>query len=158
MSRLTIMQGLPGSGKSTAALVLAQQSLEKGLSCVILSTDQFFMKDGVYCFDGSKIPQAHQDNQARAAQACQRHIDHIIIDNTNMQRWEAKPYVKIALGCNYAIDFAYPLTPWAQDATECYRLCKHGVPLDSIRGMLSRMQVLTVESCMEAKAPWEKAA
>lgn len=55
---LYIMRGVPGSGKSTLANQLAE-----GDESRILSTDQFFMKDGTYQFDGKMLGKAHEWNQ-----------------------------------------------------------------------------------------------
>jgi len=51
---LIIMRGLPGSGKSTKAKLFAG---EKGL---IYSTDDFFIIDGKYIYDPTKIVEYHQ--------------------------------------------------------------------------------------------------
>ena len=50
--KLVILVGLPGSGKSTKAKELA------GTEGIILSTDEFFMKDGEYQFDFTKCSDA----------------------------------------------------------------------------------------------------
>ena len=52
MKNLYIIRGLPGSGKSTIAKSL-------GKSWQIFEADQFFMKNGKYEFDGSKLKDAH---------------------------------------------------------------------------------------------------
>ncbi len=46
MKELFLLRGLPGSGKSTLAKSLSDSHIE---------ADMFFMKDGEYKFDGSKI-------------------------------------------------------------------------------------------------------
>jgi adenylate kinase family enzyme len=45
-----LVRGIPGSGKSTFA---------KSLGGTHFETDQFFMVDGKYNFDGSKLKEAH---------------------------------------------------------------------------------------------------
>uniref|UniRef100_A0A8C9YUW6 NEDD4 binding protein 2-like 2 n=1 Tax=Sander lucioperca TaxID=283035 RepID=A0A8C9YUW6_SANLU len=42
----------------------------------------------------------------------------IIIDNTNTQAWEMKPYVKMALERGYKVDFCEPDTSWKFDPYE----------------------------------------
>jgi NEDD4-binding protein 2 len=148
MKRVTIMRGVPGSGKSTKAATLG------GL---VLSTDDFFMKDGKYVFDGRLIGQAHVWNQGRCEGAMQSGVEHVIIDNTNTQAWEAKPYCLLAERFGFQVEFVTADTPWAFDADECFKRNSHGVPLEAIKGMLSRFQpTLTVEGCLKSKAPWEK--
>ena len=46
---LYILRGIPGSGKTTHAKRLA------GTNGVIISADDYFMRDGEYCFDASKF-------------------------------------------------------------------------------------------------------
>jgi adenylate kinase family enzyme len=50
------MRGIPGSGKSTTAKKLA------GETGKIHSTDNYFMVDGEYKFDPSKIREYHEAN------------------------------------------------------------------------------------------------
>ena len=151
---LTVMRGVPGSGKSTLAKVLANVP---GVDpAPVFSTDDLFMVDGEYRFDGSKLGANHAANLRRAEAAMEAGTPHVIVDNTMTQAWEAREYVKAALQRGYRIQFVEPHTPWARDAAECARLNTHGVPLPAIQGMLSRWESdLTVEGCLAAKAPWE---
>lgn len=151
---LTVMRGVPGSGKSTLAKVLANVP---GVDpAPVFSTDDLFMVDGEYRFDGSKLGAFHAANLRRASEAMEAGTPHVIIDNTMTQAWEAREYVKAALARGYRIQFVEPHTPWARDAVECARLNTHGVPLPAIQGMLARWESdLTVEGCLAAKAPWE---
>jgi NEDD4-binding protein 2 len=96
---LILMRGVSGSGKSTYA-----KRIQEERGGVIYSTDDFFMKDGEYQFDGSQIGRNHERNQQRTAEAMRMGINLIIIDNTNTQRWEMKPYVQMADEHNYTIE------------------------------------------------------
>ncbi|KAJ3190470.1 hypothetical protein HDU85_000768 [Gaertneriomyces sp. JEL0708] len=72
---LYILRGVPGSGKSTLAKSIAAR--EGGQ---IYSTDDFFIDDdGVYCFDASRIGDAHRWNQERAIVAMGRSVNPVII-------------------------------------------------------------------------------
>jgi len=51
MKELLLLRGLPGSGKSTLAKLLGGEHIE---------ADMYFMKDGEYHFDGSKLKIAHE--------------------------------------------------------------------------------------------------
>jgi predicted kinase len=152
---LTIMRGIPGSGKSTLAVVLANVP---GVDAApVYSTDDFFMIEGVYRFDPSKLGANHGANLARTVSAMEAEIPHVIVDNTMTQAWEAREYVRAAVRLGYAVQFIEPRTPWARDAAECARRNSHGVPEASIVAMLARWEDdLTVEKCLAAKAPWEK--
>ena len=50
MSKLTIVRGLPGSGKSTY--------VKRHFNCLHLENDMFFVKDGKYDWDGHKVDYA----------------------------------------------------------------------------------------------------
>lgn len=97
------MRGVSGSGKSTLAQKLSQE-----LGGVIFSTDDFFMKDGKYFFDAKQIGQNHQKNKERTEQAMMRGVSPIIIDNTNTQAWEMKPYVIMAKKYEYKVEIRQP--------------------------------------------------
>lgn len=96
---LYLMRGVSGSGKSTVA---------KRLGGTIFSTDDFFMKDGKYEFDPSQIKINHEKNQARAEEAMKNGISPIVIDNTNTQAWEMKPYVLAAHRHGYEVKIVQP--------------------------------------------------
>lgn len=150
MKRLIVMQGVSGSGKSTLAREIAG---EKG---VIFSTDDYFIEDGVYTFSPRKLGAAHQWNQSRASEAMKQEHPLVIIDNTNTQAWEVRPYIEAAQEYGYQVEFHRPDTPWSQDAVVLAEKNTHGVPLEAIKRMLSRMETLTVEKCLKSRAPWEK--
>lgn len=148
MKKLTMMRGLPGSGKSFVASMLGG---------VVYSTDDFFMRDGQYVFDGKQLSQAHARNQLRAEIAMWDGVGHLVIDNTNTQAWECQPYVRVACDRGYEVEFVEPQTPWAWDAEECARRNEHGVPLPVIQAMLSRYEKsLTVGMCLAARRPWRR--
>jgi predicted kinase len=88
------MQGLPGSGKSTMAKMIADK-----VEGIIFSTDDFWYQggNGLYDFDVDKLRQAHLWNQRRTIKEMQAEDSaDIIIDNTNITRKEALPYIVMA--------------------------------------------------------------
>ncbi|XP_048387390.1 NEDD4-binding protein 2 isoform X2 [Stegostoma tigrinum] len=105
---LILMRGPPGSGKSTLARMLVQQ----GPNGIIFSTDEYFCRNGRYQFDSSLIGKAHEWNQKRAREAMEKGYSPIIIDNTNTQAWEMKPYIAMAMKQNYNVVFREPDTWW----------------------------------------------
>lgn len=152
---LTIMRGVPGSGKSTLARALAD--VPGVTPAPVFSTDDFFMVDGVYRFDPSRLGANHAANLARTVAALEASAPHVIVDNTMTQGWEAREYCRAAVRLGYAVQFIEPRTPWARDASECARRNTHGVPEAAIVGMLARWEPdLTVEACLSALAPWER--
>jgi predicted kinase len=50
MPKLTIIRGLPGSGKSTHA---------KSLGCFFVETDMYYMRDGIYEWTQEKVTPSH---------------------------------------------------------------------------------------------------
>ena len=86
---LVLIRGLPGSGKTTMARVLALVGYEHH------EADQYFERAGVYTFNAAELPKAHawcldraQDSMARGA-SC-------VVANTFTRRWEMQPYLAAA--------------------------------------------------------------
>lgn len=97
--RMYIMQGFPGSGKSTVAKMLA--STVEG--SVIRSTDDQFMVDGVYKFDQAKIGGYHMHNVFLVEKDCKAVVPLIIVDNTNIKQRDANPYIALARKYGYSV-------------------------------------------------------
>jgi predicted kinase len=100
---LILMQGAPGSGKSTMARLIARGL---GSNAVILSTDEYWeADDGIYDFDVELLGAAHLWNQRRAAAIMSgtRESQVTIIDNTNIHRRDVVPYVGLAQVYGYDI-------------------------------------------------------
>lgn len=148
---LIIMRGISGSGKSTKA---------KSFGGNVYSTDDFFMENEEYKFDPSKIVEAHGWNQNRVKEAMSSGETPIVVDNTNTQKWEAKPYVLMAKEFGYAVKVEESDTPWRFDAEELSKRNVHGVPKPAIQGMVDRYDKTNwnedIDSIGAAKAPWEK--
>ncbi|MCJ8740362.1 hypothetical protein PDJAM_G00058070 [Pangasius djambal] len=111
---LILMRGVPGSGKST----LARQISASGPSGLILSTDDYFYQKDGYHFEPTLLGAAHDWNQNRAKKAMLNGHTPVIIDNTNVQAWEMKPYVRVALETGYRVEFVEPDSSWKRDPVE----------------------------------------
>jgi len=136
---LVIMQGVPGSGKSTLARdQLAPLLRVLGHQVVICSTDDLFIVDGAYRFDRFKLHDNHRLNQERARLALEAG-QFVIVDNTNVECWQVRPYVAVAVQGSLPVSF--------HRATGAYPNV-HGVPLDSVQHLRTRLQTLTVASVM----------
>ncbi len=112
---LVILRGISGSGKSTLSKEIQSHSTEYGARAIICSADDYFMRNGVYEFDNSKLSAAHSwsfngeihisyllavvlnRSQRRCQYALIQGFSPILVDNTNTQKWEAKPYVEMAV-------------------------------------------------------------
>ena len=95
MSKLYIVRGVPGSGKSTY--------VKEHLSEIWhLETDKFFYKNGKYEFDISKIKEAHHFTQRLAEQIMETGAD-LVVSNTFTQLWEMQPYLDMASKYGYSV-------------------------------------------------------
>ncbi|NXA26399.1 N4BP2 protein, partial [Ibidorhyncha struthersii] len=153
---LVLLRGVPGSGKS----YLARTLLEDNPGGIILSTDDYFYKHGQYHYDPDCLGEAHDWNRKRAKEAFEMRISPIIIDNTNIQAWEMKPYVTLAQQFKYKVMFREPDTWWKFKPKELERRNIHGVSKEKIKRMLERYErCLTVSSILDSSVPdkWETA-
>ena len=154
-----INRAVPGSGKTTIARCITQALQSAGLQVVNHSTDEFFMYDGRYCFDISKLHEYHQQNLKNFIADLQRGTDVVICDNTNLQPWQTAPYTDNARKYGYRIIFlnltprelhkhvqAQMVTPEKPDA--------HGVPEDRLAEFIEDFN--TYNSLLDKKAPIDK--
>lgn len=140
-----IMRGIPGSGKSTRAKELAPPAF-------ICSADDYFMKDGVYTFVQHEIGKAHQACLKKFVDAI--HANHkaimdgdfwadfdIVVDNTNLRRWEYETYEKIAHIAGMVVEFHEFVPPRDSTLGDYVRLCAsrnaHGVSPNQCMRMAS---------------------
>lgn len=135
MKLAIIMRGVPGSGKSTMARQLAQ--LLGYNDDVIHSTDNYFIVNGEYQFDPSKIRENHTKNFEAFKADCEEGLDVVICDNTNTQKWEYERYVSVARDNGYAV--ALISTPMLS-VEESFERNTHEVPRESIQAMISRWE------------------
>lgn len=84
---LLIIRGLPGSGKSTLARTLRDRDHYEA--------DQYFMRDGVYCFDKTKLGMAHYRCKEMAF-ASLLEGRKVVVANTFVSLREIEPYVRMA--------------------------------------------------------------
>lgn len=93
---MILIRGLPGSGKSTLAKAFEKDGYKH------FETDQFFMKDGVYSFNGGQLMEAHAWTRKQVEEAMKDGED-VVISNTFTQHWEMKPYRDLASKHDYNV-------------------------------------------------------
>jgi len=90
---LTLIRGLPGSGKTTLAQKLLNRCSNNALH---VEADMFFVdQGGQYHFDAAQLPQAHNWCQLQCERALQEKRS-VIVANTFIKQWEIKPYRQLA--------------------------------------------------------------
>jgi predicted kinase len=97
LAAVFILRGIPGSGKSTFAARWGKVYSNSGLKVRIFSADNYFMRKGVYKFDGAKLGAAHRKCLRDFAECLRlKRANIYIVDNTNITAVEAAPYVALA--------------------------------------------------------------
>ena len=95
MKTCVLVRGISGAGKST----FVQECF--GRFCN-LEADMYFMKDGEYLFEPSKLRQAHSWCQSEAERQMKFGYD-IVVSNTFTTEWEMKPYLNLAEKYGYTV-------------------------------------------------------
>ena len=152
--KLILMRGVSGSGKST----LAEKIRSEQENSVIVSTDHYFMVDGQYQFDPNKLAEYHAANVNRTETLMVEKCPCVIVDNTNTQAWEMKPYVELALKHGYSVEIRMP------DAVDFNELMRRqslrqdqnkALPPSVVQRMIDRFQHnVTVQTIMQSKQPF----
>lgn len=155
---LIIMRGIPGSGKSTAAKKLVSNG-------VIHSTDTLIEKSGNYSNffkrmiesgDWTALIKMHNQNYLNAEESMMKGISPVIIDNTNIKKFESQKYIKRALELGYSDDNIrfVDIGTNGLSAEELAKRNTHNVGLDTIKRMISSYKSvgpLTIRNIMEGK-------
>ena len=126
---VVIMNGVPGTGKSSVTKKLAEILLEEKISVSQHCTDSKFIIDGKYKFDGKLLNTHHAENFAEfSASLAQVRI----CDNTNLIYHHSKRYVDESRG-----SLVFMLSTHPADATVLAKRNVHGVDVTKIQQMLT---------------------
>ena len=131
MTTLYLIRGIPGSGKTTLAVNLCMSMKHPP---VLLEADKYFINaSGVYEFDPSKLPEAHNYCYSRAMENLIEGRD-VIVSNTSTTEKEVQRYQKLAeeLGVNF-VSLIVENRHGGKNV--------HGVPEDKIQQMKNRFSI-----------------
>jgi predicted kinase len=124
MKELFLLRGLPGSGKSTLAKMICSQHVE---------ADMFFMQDGEYKFDATKLKEAHAWCQGRTESWMEKRYN-VVVSNTFTQEWEMEAYYTLAKKYGYRIHSIV-----VENRHE--GINEHNVPVDKLEQMKNRFEI-----------------
>jgi hypothetical protein len=119
-SRLFLIRGVPGSGKTTYAKTLGVADHYEA--------DMWFEQNGGY--DPSKIKQAHEWCRQKAVAAMRDKRD-VVVANTFTRLWEMKPYKDAATQLGVTVFEKVMNGEWEN---------VHGVPAGKVRQMRERFE------------------
>jgi len=131
---LTLVRGLPGSGKSTFANIITNKFS-------ICEADKFFYdKEGNYNFDATKLREAHKwcrdevEIRMKDNQLNPQYYPEIVVSNTFTQEWEMEAYFGLANQYGYKV-FTIIVENRHGGVNE------HGVPAEKLEQMKNRFEV-----------------
>ncbi|XP_023173126.2 uncharacterized protein LOC111600974 isoform X2 [Drosophila hydei] len=144
---MIIMRGPAGSGKSTMAKSILNQIHildQYPITDFVYSSDDYFLTANGYEFNPNFLPEAHEWNKERVKRKAAAGWSPIIVDNTNIMKWEMQPYVQIAVQHGYIVELLEPQTSWSKSATKLAQKNVHQVPKDTIKRMIDRYEKTSV--------------
>lgn len=89
--QLILVRGLPGSGKSSLSRVIANEIFR----CARIEADMYFVKDGEYLFDATKLGEAHAWCLKNTREIIGEGVS-VVVSNTFTTIKELKPYFDLA--------------------------------------------------------------
>jgi broad-specificity NMP kinase len=124
-----ILRGLPGVGKDIVA-----GFLDSATAPVILSTDNYFIQEGKYNFDKTKLAEAHKATFELFKKAVNDGTPFIVVNNTNIKQFHYYHYLDYAQRHDYLVSL---VTIPHNDVSnkELAERNIHGVDQDTIRRM-----------------------
>lgn len=127
-----IMIGVPGSGKSTWGKTNAKDF-------IYCSADSYFIKNGEYQFDFTRLKQAHDSCVNKFKQAVDNK-QNVIVDNTNTRLKEIRTYYDILVANNYEINLVFVNC----DPDVAASRNVHSVPKEKVHEMYNRIKNLKI--------------
>lgn len=127
MTKLILIRGLPGSGKSTIANLMTE--------CHHVEADHFFLNAmGEYEFNPAKLPMAHEACFLLTKALLEEH-NNVVVANTFSRQWEIQPYLDLAKKMG--------IQPILIEAKGNFKSI-HNVPEEAIQRMKDRWEQITL--------------
>ena len=127
VQKLTLIRGIPGSGKTTFANTLT--------ASVVVEADQYFIdKDGAYQYENHRIKEAHNWCQLETKRLLKAGHN-VAVANTFVKNWEMKFYKSLADDMELAFEVV--------EMKGSYQNV-HGVPDAIVKRMASQFESLEV--------------
>ena len=121
------LRGISGSGKSTIANSLSR--LLGAENTNVCSADNYFIKGGLYRFETSKLPEAHQSCATAMKSALgSSNIRYIIVDNTHTRMWHLYNTETLAKESGAEIHYLNIVVPDTDHLSLCIKRQIHCVP------------------------------
>ena len=127
MSKLTLIRGLPGSGKSTMARKIAA---ETGAMHVEADMWVDYSQHG----NADKVKMAHAICQSRARNAL-AYGGSVVVSNTFTRQWEMQPYLDMARKHGVQVEIITAMGDYGS---------VHNVPAEAIQAMRERWEEVAV--------------
>lgn len=164
MRHAFVMRGIPGSGKTETAKMIAsgndfrREFVEKDgvVYCIgrepdeyelnfdeilpfaaIHSTDQYFIKDGVYKYNPKKQGKYHNQNFKAFRDSLELGIGIVICDNTNIEHKDYERYVRAAKNEGYIVSVVTMPAPSIKEAVERNT---HNLPRGTLEQLIKKWQ------------------
>lgn len=132
MKTLTIIRGVPGSGKSVLAKCMGDH-----LNASIIEADQFFVLTGEYKFDSNKLASAHHWCRDRVRVALKNGRSNVVVSNTSLKQEYVQPYLDMAEEFGYNVQDIIVMPSKFESV--------HGVPESSMNKMRKNLKSLLLD-------------
>jgi len=133
--RVILVRGISGSGKSTLVGKLKEACAVATDNIRVCSSDNFFIVNGEYKFDATKLAQAHSQCFSFFLHALDCKMDVVFVDNTFVRNWELENYIQAARLRGYEILIYEVRVNTVQEMRICAERNVHNVPREVIARM-----------------------
>jgi len=139
MKKVIILRGVSGSGKSTQVYNIQDQYK---MGCRVCSADDYFIQDGEYKFNISKLSQAHVACFGKFLNGMRFSNELIIVDNTFTRIWEVENYIKAAHLSGYEVEIRELQITTIEQLKICVDRNRHEVSFEVMANQAKRFETM----------------